>query len=130
MTQVLKEVQAIYEALDQGNISKIISVLDENFVIRLSRSLGGEFKGREGILELVSRMCNTNGKIKKVITGYIEFQNKIIVLGNTQLFESNTLFVTFPFADVWNFENGKIVEADFFFMDPEILSDYIGKGGM
>ncbi|MHA4806788.1 nuclear transport factor 2 family protein [Flavitalea flava] len=128
MSQVLNEVKAIYEAIEQGNIGKIISALDENFVIRLARSLGGAYKGREGILELVSKMCNTSGRIKKVITSYIDFQNDIVVLGNTQIFESNALFVTFPFADVWKSENGKITEADFFFMDPEILSDFIGEG--
>jgi hypothetical protein len=66
MSGILETVKDIYEAMNQGNIGKVISTFDESFSIHLPDLLGGTYRGREGILDVVSKICSSGGNTKKV----------------------------------------------------------------
>jgi predicted RNA binding protein with dsRBD fold (UPF0201 family) len=120
MSQVLKAVEEIYEAMEQGNIGKIISVLDESFTVHLSKSLGGVYRGREGILDVVSKMCSASSKSKKIVENIIEFDKRIIALGNINFNDDdNKSIAAIPFVDVWKIEQNKLVEVQLFYLDAE-----------
>jgi hypothetical protein len=125
MSQALKTVEEIYEAMEQGNIGKIISVLDENFTVYLAKSLGGVYNGREGILDVVSKMCSTSGKLKKIVENIIEFDNRIVALGNINFTDSDKSIAEIPFVDVWKADGDKIIEVQVFYLDAELLGDYL-----
>jgi hypothetical protein len=125
MSQALKTVEEIYEAMEQGNIGKIISVLDENFTVHLAKSLGGVYQGREGILDVVSKMCSASGNSKKVVENIIEFNNRIVALGNINFTNSDKSIAAIPFVDVWKADGDKIMEVQVFYLDAELLGDYL-----
>jgi predicted SnoaL-like aldol condensation-catalyzing enzyme len=125
MSQALKAVEEIYEAMEQGNIGKIISVLDESFAVHLAKSLGGVYQGREGILDVVSKMCGSESKIKKVTESFIDDGNRIIVLGSIELIENDMISDAIPFTDVWKIEQNKLVEVQLFYLDVEKLYTYL-----
>jgi SnoaL-like domain len=121
MSQALKTVEEIYEAMEQGNIGKIISVLDENFTVHLAKSLGGVYQGREGILDVVSKMCSTSGKSKKIVENIIEFKNRIVAFGIINFTNSDKSIAAIPFVDVWKIEQNKLMEVQLFYLDAEEL---------
>jgi SnoaL-like domain len=125
MSQALKTIEEIYEAMEQGNIGKIISVLDENFSVRLAKSLGGVYQGREGILDVVSKMCSASGKSKKIVEDIIEFDNRIVALGNINFTDSDKSIAEIPFVDVWKADGDKIMEVQVFYLDAEKLVEYL-----
>jgi SnoaL-like domain len=125
MSQALKTVEEIYEAMEQGNIGKIISVLDESFAVHLAKSLGGVYQGREGILDVVSKMCSASGKSKKIVENIIEFDNRIVALGNINFTDSDKSIAEIPFVDVWKADGDKIMEVQVFYLDAELLGDYL-----
>jgi SnoaL-like domain len=119
MSQALKTVEEIYEAMEQGNIGKIISVLDESFTVHLAKSLGGVYQGREGILDVVSKMCSASGKSKKIVENIIELKSRIVALGNINFTNSDKSIAAIPFVDVWKIEQNKLVEVQLFYLDAE-----------
>jgi translation initiation factor RLI1 len=125
MSQLLNIVQGIYEAMEQGNIGKVIVVLEEDFTLHLADSFGGVYYGREGILDVVSKMCSSSSKSKKVVETFIEHDNKIIVLGNLNFDDDEAVIATIPFVDVWKVEQNKLVEVKLFYLDEEKLYTYL-----
>jgi hypothetical protein len=123
MSQALKTVEEIYEAMEQGNIGKIISVLDENFTVYLAKSLGGIYHGREGILDVVSKMCSAGGKSKKLVENIIEFNNRIVALGSINFTDDDKNIAAIPFVDVWKVDGNKMIEVQVFYLDAEMLGD-------
>jgi hypothetical protein len=125
MSQLSKAVEEIYEAMEQGNIGKIISVLDESFTVYLAKSLGGIYQGREGILDVVSKMCSASGKSKKIVENLIEFNNRIIAFGNINFTDGNNSIAAIPFVDVWKIEQNKLLEVQLFYLDAEELVEHL-----
>jgi hypothetical protein len=125
MSQALNIVEGIYEAMEQGNIGKIISVLDESFTVHLATSLGGVYQGREGILDVVSKMCSASGKSKKTVENIIEFNSRIVALGDINFTNSDKSIAAIPFVDVWKADGDKIMEVRVFYLDAELLGDYL-----
>jgi hypothetical protein len=127
MSQVLSTVQGIYEAMEQGNIGKVIAVLEEDFTLHLASSFGGVYHGREGILDVVSKMCSSSSKSKKAVESFIEHGNKIIVLGNINFHDDEIVIAAIPFVDVWSVEENKLLEVQIFYLDAELLYEYLNK---
>jgi predicted SnoaL-like aldol condensation-catalyzing enzyme len=125
MSQVLNTVQGIYEAMEQGNIGKVIAVLEEDFTLHLASSFGGVYHGREGILDVVSKMCSSSSKSKKAVESFIEHGNKIIVLGNIKFHDDETVIAAIPFVDIWKADGDKIMEVQVFYLDAELLGEYL-----
>jgi predicted SnoaL-like aldol condensation-catalyzing enzyme len=125
MSQLLKTVQVIYDAMEQGNMGKIMSVFDENFKVHLAGSLGGVYKGREGILEVISKMCSSSSSSKKVIENIIEINNQVVVLGKINFYDSDDIIAEMPFVDVWKSNENKIVEVQLFYLDAALLNEYL-----
>lgn len=129
MSQALITVEEIYEAMEQGNIGRIISVLDENFSVHLAESLGGVYQGREGILDVVSKMCSASGKLKKIVEKIIESDKQIVALGKVNFNMSEGISAVMPFVDVWKVEGNKITEVQVFYLDAEKLHSYLNLEG-
>ena len=129
MAQTLKIVQGIYEAMEQGNIGKVLNVIDKSFIIHLSKSLGGNYYGREGMLEVVSKMCSSSSKIKKITENFIEFDNQIIVVGTILFTNGNSSLLPMPFVDIWKEVADKITEVQLFYSDTDLLADYLKEDG-
>ena len=125
MSQALKTVEEIYEAMEQGNIGKIISVLDENFTVHLAKSLGGVYQGREGILDVISKMCSASGKSKKIVEDIIEFNNRIVAFGDINFTDDDKNINAIPFVDVWKVDGDKIIDVEVFYLDAEKLQSYL-----
>jgi predicted SnoaL-like aldol condensation-catalyzing enzyme len=127
MTQALKTVQDIYKAMEQGNVGKVLSVLDDDFIVHLPKSLGGDYKGREGILGVVSKMCGSGSGMKKINEHFVELDESVIVLGNINLTENEKVIHTIPFVDIWRTNENKITAVQLFYQDTELLADYMNK---
>ena len=125
MHQLLKKVQEIYEASEQGNIGKMLILLGEDFVAFLPKALGGRYEGREGILEVVSKMCSSSHIIKKEAKEFVEIENGVIVLGKIEFPGILTEINTMPFVDIWRAVENKVTEVQVLYMDTEMLSDYL-----
>jgi hypothetical protein len=125
MTNLLQTVQDIYKAMEQGNIAKIITVLNEGFTIRLAPLLGGEYRGREGILEVVSKMCGSGNALTKVTESFSITGSSIIVLGRISVFEQDVEVKVTSFADVWKTANGSIEAAELYYLDATAILGYL-----
>jgi predicted SnoaL-like aldol condensation-catalyzing enzyme len=125
MTQALKTVQGIYEAMEQGNVGKVLSVLDDDFIVHLPNLFGGDYRGREGILDVVSKMCSSGSGLKKINRRFVELDENVMVVGNIILTESEKVIHTIPFVDIWRTNENKIIAVQIFYQDPELLADYM-----
>jgi ketosteroid isomerase-like protein len=127
MTQSLKTVTDIYEAIEQGNIGKIISLLDENFTVYLPNSLGGAYHGHEGILDVVSKMCSSSTAAKKFVDTITQHDTKVIVLGNAKFRDFGATQRSVPFVDVWQMDGDKVNSVQVFYLNPETVRDYLAN---
>jgi ketosteroid isomerase-like protein len=121
MLQILKTVQDIYEAMEHGNIGKIISALDEDFTVYLAKSLGGRYQGREGILEVVSKLCSSSSAFKKITTSFFVNDTNVIVTGKIVFTEKGGIVTATSFVDVWTTENGQIKGVELFYLDTDAI---------
>lgn len=127
MRQALKTVQDIYKAMEQGNVVKILSVLDDDFIVHLPKLFGGDYRGREGILDVISKMCGSGSGMKKIQEHFVELNESVIVLGTINLTESEKVIHTIPFVDIWKTNESKITDVQLFYQDTELLADYMNK---
>ncbi|MBO9727109.1 MAG: nuclear transport factor 2 family protein [Chitinophaga sp.] len=124
MNEAIETISEIYKAFAQGNVGKILSLLGENFVIHLPKSLGGKHYGRGGILEVVSKMCGTNNRLVKVITKSIEVEDSVIVFGHIELPEEIFHRQIVPYIDVWRSQDNRLIEVQVFYLDVEYINEY------
>lgn len=129
MTETLKNIQDIYEAAKEGNIGKLLKLIDEKIVIRLSKSLGGIYQGREGILDAVSKMCSSSNHVKKIINKFIVSDNDIIVVGDMEFSIDFLSIHKIPFVDVWKTKENNITEVQIFYLDSDDFIDCLAIYG-
>ena len=129
MTETLKNIQDIYEAAKEGNIGKLLKLIDEKIVIRLSKSLGGIYQGREGILEVVSKMCSSSNHVKKIINKFIVSDADIIVTGDMEFSTDFLSIHKIPFVDVWKTKENSITEVQIFYLDSDDFIDCLAIYG-
>lgn len=125
MSLALSAVQDLYHAMEQGNIGKLFSLLDQRFVIQ--GPVGTDRRGREGILDIISSLYRQGKGIKKEIDHLIEYENMVIALGNIYMNEAAASPVKMPFVDVWKIRENKISELLYFYQDPPLLAKFLGK---
>jgi len=116
MGLALTIVQDIYLAMEQANIGKLFSLLDQKFEIH--GPAGMDRKGRGGILDMVATLHRREKGIKKEIEHFIEHENMIIVLGNILFGETISLQEKMAFVDIWKLQQNRIDELQLFFQDP------------
>jgi hypothetical protein len=125
MTQVLQIILDVYAAMEQGNIGKLVITLDDAVWVYTAQSMGGNRRGREGILQQVPAFYRPGSGIKKLADRFIEQDNLVIVLGTIQITIPGAEFNSMPFADIWSFENSHIRSVIFYYGDPLALFKYL-----
>lgn len=125
MSLALSAVQDLYQAMEQGNIGRLFSLLDQRFVIQ--GPVGTDRRGREGILDIISNLYRQGKGIKKEIDHLIESDNMVIALGNIYMNEGGFTPVKMPFVDLWKMREDKISELLYFYQDPPLLAKFLGN---
>ncbi|WP_205514646.1 nuclear transport factor 2 family protein [Longitalea arenae] len=125
MTQALQTIRDLYVSMEQGNIGKLVIALDEAVYVHTAACMGGNRRGREGILQLVPVFYRPGSGIKKVIDHFIEHDSRIIVVGNICITTQSATTDLMPFADIWTLENNNILTVIFYYRDPQELCNYL-----
>ncbi|MGA0557093.1 nuclear transport factor 2 family protein [Larkinella sp. VNQ87] len=125
-------VQQIYADIIQGNLSKVLPVLDENIRVEVPDSLpfGGIYHGREGYILMFSKRNWTWEALHIRPERYFTPENGsdkielILVTGEMEAVSSasETVF-TLPFVEQWQISEGKIITLKTFFWDTAQLLD-------
>jgi len=123
MSSALTITQDLYHAMEQGNIGKLFSLLDQKFVIQ--GPMGTDRKGREGVLDIISSLYRQGKGIKKEIDHFIEYENMVIVLGNIYMNPASSTAVKMPFVDIWKLQDNRITELQYFYQDPPLLARFL-----
>lgn len=123
MSPALSVARDLYHAMEQGNIGKLFSLLDEKFVIQ--GPIATERKGREGILDIISDLYRQGKGIKKEIDHFIGYENMVIVLGNIYMNQVEGIPLTMPFVDIWKLRDDRITGLQYFYQDPPLLARFL-----
>jgi len=123
MSLALTVTRDLYHAMEQGNIGKLFSLLDQKFVIQ--GPIGTDRKGREGVLDIISNLYRQGKGIKKEIDHFIEYENMVIVLGNIYMNHTSSTAVKMPFVDVWKLQDDRMTELQYFYQDPPLLASFL-----
>jgi len=125
MSSALTVTQDLYHAMEQGNIGKLFSLLDQKFVIQ--GPIATERKGREGILDIISNLYRQGKGIKKEIDHFIGYENMVIVLGNIYMNQAGPVPLKMPFVDIWKLRDDRINELQYFYQDPPLLARFLSE---
>ncbi|OQP68329.1 hypothetical protein A4R26_00535 [Niastella populi] len=125
MTLALLTIRDLYASMEQGNIGKLVIALDDGVWVYTAQCMGGNRRGREGILQQVPAFYRPGTGIKKNADHFVEQGSMIIVLGNIQITVPGASIGSMTFVDVWRFENGNISSVNFYYRDPEELYVYL-----
>jgi hypothetical protein len=123
MSLPLTVIRDLYHAMEQGNIGKVFSLLDQKFIIQ--GPLGTDRTGREGVLDIVSNLYRQGKGIKKEMEHFIEYENMVIVLGNIYMNVGPSTAVKMPFVDIWKLQENRITELQYFYQDPPLLASFL-----
>jgi hypothetical protein len=126
MTPTLLAVREIYASMEQGNIGKLVVALKDDLWVYTADCMGGNRRGREGILQQVPAFYRPGTGIKKEADHFIEQGGLVLVLGNVQISVPGAAITSMPFADIWRFENNHIQSVIFYYRDPTVLNYYLG----
>lgn len=127
MSPALQTIIDVYVSMEQGNIGKLLIMLDDSVMVYTAECLGGNRRGREGILQLIPPFYRPGSTIKKTASQFIEQGNTVIVLGVIQMLGWEQPDVNMSFADIWSFDNNRISSVTFYYGDPELLCAYLSK---
>ncbi|SHM73164.1 Ketosteroid isomerase-related protein [Chitinophaga jiangningensis] len=122
MSNVWKSIQDIYLALEQGNIGKIMTLIEEDTLFMLDKPLGGTYRGREGLLLLIGRFYQGGSRVSKHIVQMVSQDDRVMVSGCTEVLVNGEVIGEVPFADVWIVEDGRIVEVQLYCLDTALVS--------
>jgi hypothetical protein len=125
MTTALAIIKDIYASMEHGNIGKLAVALDESILVYTADCLGGNRRGRDGVLQLVRAFYRPCTGIKKLADQFIAQGNLVIVLGTIQIAVPDAVVTSMPFADICNFENVSIKSVTFYYRDPVELDGYL-----
>jgi ketosteroid isomerase-like protein len=124
----VQAVQALYADFAQGNLSKILAVLNEQTSIHSPGSLpyGGVYKGRDGFIALMTA-ANATWTNLRVIPGTAMGSGEEVVM--TGVFTGKAPAaaegIRFPFMHLWKMPAGVITEIWLFSWDTAALLTYL-----
>jgi ketosteroid isomerase-like protein len=127
MSPSLQTISDVYVSMEQGNIGKLLTILDDSVLVYTAQCMGGNRRGREGILQLIPPFYRPGSSTKKTAGQFIEQGNTVIVLGVIQMKDGEQTDGSMSFADIWFFDNNRISSVVFYYRDPELLFAYLGK---
>jgi|GEM_PF-1234866 len=125
MIPPLQQISEIYECMEQGNIGKLLMVLDDAVMVCTAQCMGGNRRGHEGILQLVSAFYRPGTIMKKTMERLVAQDNLVIALGIIQITVEDIVISQMPFADVWRYDDHKIREVVLYYSNPQELQEYL-----
>lgn len=125
MTPALQSIIDIYALMEQGNIGKLLTMLDDSVWVYTAQCMGGNRRGREGILQLIPVYYRPGSRTPKNPKQFIEQGNTVIVLGEILMKDWQGEDKNMPFADIWVIENARVRSVVFYHRDPELLCEYL-----
>lgn len=127
MHSPLQHITEVYNAMETGNIGKLITILSNPIHVYTAHCMGGNSFGREGILRQISTFYRPGAGISKTVAHLIEKGHMVIALGTICISSSGQTIETMPFADVWSFEEEKISGVVCYYRDAEQLCTHLSK---
>ncbi|NEO29168.1 MAG: nuclear transport factor 2 family protein [Symploca sp. SIO3C6] len=107
-------VKGIYEAFEQGDLEKVLNVLDPNVEWIESEGIpyGGTFIGTEAVIKGVFEKIGSEwDNFQAHVDEYLEAGNTIITLGyDSGTYKATGKSMQAETASFWTFNNGKIVK--------------------
>jgi len=104
-------VRAFYEALDRGDVARILSLLDPQieWVVPTSLPYGGVFRGHEGFREFLAKLIQQPLEFRRGLREYLDAGDRVVVplrffarpKGSQQEFEVSEVHI-------WTVLRGKI----------------------
>src|SRR5262245_32013871 len=104
-------VRAFYEALDRGDVARILSLMDPQieWVVPTSLPYGGVFRGHEGFREFLAKLIQQPLEFRRGLREYLDAGDRIVVplrffarrKGSQQEFEVSEVHI-------WTVLRGKI----------------------
>jgi len=127
MKLALQTIRDLYSCMEQGNIGKLVAALHDEVWVYTAHCMGGNRRGREGILHQVPAFYRPGTGVKKIVNHFIEHDDLIIVLGTIQLTLPNADINAMSFVDVWHFDNDRIQSVHYYYRDPVELYKYLER---
>lgn len=127
MAPPLQTIHDIYLCMEQGNIGKLLTILDDSILVFTAACMGGNRRGREGILQLVPVFYRPGTGIAKVVESFSETAHNVVVTGKILLTGTDQVQREMPFADVWIFNGHRMHSAYLYYLDPLELSTFLSN---
>lgn len=128
MALTAQTVQTLYADLSQGNLSRILSIIDSNTVIYKPDSLpyGGVYKGRDGLISLMTAVNQTWASMQVIPASVIASEKEIVVTGECIGKTRKTAKeVSIPFVHLWKLLPGLVTEIRLFYWDTAHMLTYL-----
>ncbi len=121
-------VQALYADLMQGNLSKMLALIDEHTTIYAPESLpyGGRYKGRDGYIALMTA-ANKTWESLRIIPGMVVASGEVVVVTGECIGKAAaaTGVIHLPYVHLWRMPGGLITEIWMYFWDTAALLAYL-----
>jgi ketosteroid isomerase-like protein len=120
----VQTVQALYADFAQGNLSKILAVLNEHTSIHVPGSLphGGVYKGRDGFIALMTAANATWATLRLVPATAMASDEEVVISGVfTGKAPAAAQGISLPFVHLWKMPAGVISEIWLYSWDTAAL---------
>ena len=128
MSLTAQTVQTLYTDISQGNLSRILSVIDQNTVIYKPDSLpyGGVYKGRDGLISLMTAVNQTWASMQVIPTSVINSDREIVITGQCIGKAWTTAKeIRFPFVHLWKLLPDLVTEIWLYYWDTAQIITYL-----
>lgn len=126
MTTSLTLIMDIYAAMQQANIGKLLTMLDNPCTVHTCRCMQKNASGRELILQQIPVFYSPCTEIAKVVETMTEQNNLVTVVGHVRIAADEALD-HMPFADIWRIEDNKVSTVYFYYRDPEDFCQHLSR---
>lgn len=125
-----KNLEIVKIMLENGHAGRwdvVKPYVSDRLVLRVPPGLpfGGDYRGWQGYMDILKALGTFFTDIKAV--GSREFAtvgNKVVVIGTLSCrIARNGKPITFPLTDIWELEDGKVVEITAFYYDTKAIAE-------
>jgi ketosteroid isomerase-like protein len=124
----VQTVQALYADFAQGNLSKILAVIDEHTTIYTSGSLpyGGVYKGRDGFIALMTAANKTWASLRMIPGTALGSDEEMVMTGEfIGKVPAAAEPIRLPFIHLWKMPAGVVTEIWLYSWDTAALLTYL-----
>ena len=124
----VQTVQALYVDFAQGNLSKILAVIDEHTTLHTAVSLpyGGVYQGRDGFIALMTAANDTWASLQMIPGTAIGSDEEMVMTGEF-VGKAPTAAgpIRLPFVHLWKMPAGVVTEIWLYSWDTAALLNYL-----